>query len=116
MFRRIISSVESYISPENGGDRLAAAQTAVPTRSHDLSLHARQQLTLNGVNSVEGFDESEIRTLTELGRLTISGKQLRISRFCEESGELFVEGTVDALIYSDGTTADKRGFWSKLLG
>jgi len=95
---------------------LAAVQTSVPSRSHDLTLKARQQLILSGVSAVESFDEAEIRTLTELGRLTIRGKQLRISRFCEESGELFVDGTVDALTYSEGNASDSRGFWSKLLG
>ena len=90
-------------------------QTTEAKRQHGLTLQERAQLSLTGVEDVERFDETEIVLFTAQGRLTVQGHDLRISKYSVESGDLVVQGTVDAL----GYTGDGRGhasFWARLFG
>ena len=41
---------------------------------HNAILENRQRLQLSGVTDVDSFDEDEIRLFTQLGELTIKGK------------------------------------------
>lgn len=47
------------------------------------------------------FDENEIVLDTEMGLLTIKGKNLHISRLTLELGEADLEGKVDSMVYSE---------------
>ena len=50
---------------------------------HKLTLNERRQLSMSGVSEVVSFDESAVVLRTQLGILTIHGKdlQLKISRW-----------------------------------
>lgn len=83
-------------------------------RGHKLTIDNRKTGTVSGVVDVLAFDVNEIQLETELGRLTVKGRELHISRLTLERGEVDLEGTVDALVYSSGKSG-KQGSTLKRL-
>lgn len=68
--------------------------------SHKLELYNREKGTVTGVLDVISFDENTIVLDTDMGLLTIKGKDLHVSRLSLEKGELDLEGHADSLAYS----------------
>ena len=79
------------------------------TGQHKLILQNRK----SGVTDVVNFDANEIILDTELGRLTIKGKELHVNRLDLQKKEVEIDGTVDMLQYS-GTPG--RGVFGKWFG
>lgn len=82
-------------------------------KTHNLILENRNRLNMSGVIKVENFDENEILMQTHLGRMTIRGEELHITRFNTETGDLLLDGNIFAIVY----TTDKAtgGFFSRLI-
>lgn len=80
---------------------------------HQLMLEDRQRLTVSGVSDVDSFDETTIVVYTDMGELTVKGENLHISRLNVETGDLKVEGHIQALTYSEPT--QRGGFFSRLF-
>ena len=70
-------------------------------KAHNLILEDRRNLMVSGVSDVDSFDEQIIVVYTELGELTVKGKDLHIVKLSIETGELNVEGSVNTLEYAD---------------
>lgn len=68
-------------------------------RLHRLVLSDRHTGSVTGVNDVVSFDENEIVLDTDMGLLTVRGKELHVKRLTLEKGELDLEGQVDSLNY-----------------
>lgn len=68
--------------------------------SHKLQLYNREKGTVTGVLDVISFDENTIVLDTDMGLLTIKGKDLHVSRLSLEKGELDLEGHTDSLVYT----------------
>lgn len=81
---------------------------------HNLVLEDRKMLTVTGVCDVDSFDEETVVVFTQTGELTVRGANLHINRLSVEAGELTVEGSISALIYSD-ETPKSGGFFSKVF-
>lgn len=81
---------------------------------HNLVLEDRRMLTVSGVSDVDSFDEETVVVFTDLGELTIRGSNLHINRLSVEVGELTVEGSISALIYSD-EAPKSGGFFSRVF-
>ena len=86
-------------------------------RLHRLVLSDRHTGSVTGVNDVVSFDENEIVLDTEMGLLTIRGKELHVKRLTLEKGELDLEGQVDSLNYSSNGAFKRSGesFFARLL-
>ncbi len=82
---------------------------------HNAILEDRQRLMLTGVTDVDSFDEKLVELFTQLGELTIRGKNLHVNEMSLESGELTVEGDIQALIYGEKDRTKKLGFIGKLF-
>ena len=67
----------------------------------NLYIENREKLRLTGVKDVDNFDDSNISVQTQKGEVVISGEQLSISKLDVESGELFVEGTINSFFYHE---------------
>ena len=78
-------------------------------RSHACFLHNRTAANLTGVREVVSFDENQVVMDTDLGLLTLKGKDLHVSRLTGEKGEVDVEGTVDSLAYSSNEAYRREG-------
>lgn len=70
-------------------------------RAHKVVVVGRKSGTVSGISDVLSFDENEIVLDTEMGLLTIKGKDLHISRLSIELGEADMEGKVDSMAYSE---------------
>ncbi len=75
--------------------------------SHRLIFVNRQSGSLTGVQDVVSFDESQVILDTDMGLLTIKGKELHINRLTLEKGEVDMTGTVDSLTYSSNDSYRK---------
>ena len=81
---------------------------------HNLILENRSLLNMSGIVEVSGFDEEKITLITRIGELTISGYELHINGFSQDTGDLSMSGDICSLVY----TADKKpegGFFSRLF-
>ena len=85
--------------------------------SHKLELYNREKGTLTGVLDVVSFDETTIVLDTDMGLLTIKGKDLHVSRLSLEKGELDLDGKTDSLVYSsnEGYRKTSQSLWAKLF-
>ena len=77
---------------------------------HSLELKRRERLTLDGVEEVISFDEGAVVLRTSLGRLTVEGDGLHVTKLLLDCGEVSLEGRVRALIYDDGKEAGRGLF------
>ena len=68
---------------------------------HKLTLHERRQLAMSGVTEVVSFDDTSVVLQTEMGMLTIHGKDLQLKNLSLDGGQVAVDGTVSALIYEE---------------
>ena len=66
-----------------------------------VMLENRSSLTVSGVNDVDSFDERSVVAYTDYGQLTVQGDNLNIKRLSVETGDLTIEGSVSALIYTE---------------
>ena len=78
-------------------------------RLHRLVLSDRHTGSVTGVNDVVSFDENEIVLDTDMGLLTVRGKELHVKRLTLEKGELEREGQLDSLNYSSNAALKRSG-------
>lgn len=83
-------------------------------RIHNLVIENRKKITISAVTDVDSFDEQLIVMYTDLGQLSIKGENLHINTLSVETGDMEIEGTVYALVYTNNTQ-NKGGILSKLF-
>lgn len=88
--------------------------TEIHTMPHQVILSDRREMTVSGVADVDSFDDSIIVAHTALGELTIKGNGLHILRLNTETGDLSLEGQIDALEYS-AAKPTKGGLFGRLF-
>lgn len=86
----------------------------VQSRPHNVIIDNRKKIELTGVRDVSGFDEQTVSLTTEMGGLIIKGTQLHITRLSLDTGDVTVEGNMNAMQYTTSGAASK-GFVSKLF-
>ena len=86
-------------------------------RDHACRLENRNAASLTGVREVVSFDENQVVMDTDMGLLTIKGKDLHVSRLSLEKGEIDIEGRTDSFTYSSNESIRKAGqsFLSRLF-
>lgn len=82
---------------------------------HNLTLENRNTLNLTGITDVDNFDEHQIILYTQLGKLTIQGKNLHVNSMSVDTGKLSVEGDIWAMIYGEKDKKKPATFFSKLF-
>ena len=80
-------------------------------QNHSMILENRKCLSISGITDVDSFDEKAICLYTQLGELTIQGKELHIDSMSVETGDMTVTGDIWAIIYGD---KDRHGPLSAL--
>lgn len=86
----------------------------IQTRPHNIIIDNRKKIELSGVNDVSGFDEQTVSLTTEMGGLVIKGTGLHITKLSLDTGDVTVEGNLNAMQYTTNTSSSK-GFVSKLF-
>lgn len=83
-------------------------------KNHKLALDNRKKATIYGITKVCSFDTDEVILDTDIGLLTIKGKDLHVIRLDVDKGELEMAGMVDSLQYSENHNIKKTA--SGILG
>ena len=78
-------------------------------RPHRLMMQNRSALSITGIRDVVSFDENQVILDTDMGLLTMKGKDLHVSRLTLEKGEVDIDGSVDSLAYSSNEAYRKSG-------
>lgn len=78
-------------------------------RPHKLIIENRQSGTITGIQEVVSFDENQVVLDTDLGLLTIKGRDLHVSRLTLEKGEVDLDGQMDSMAYSSNEAFRKSG-------
>ena len=77
-----------------------------------LIIKDKKTLTLDGVKHVLSFYEDAITLDTELGRVTVEGRNLKIESLSKE-GEILIEGEIEGAFYS--SVQEKGSFFGRLF-
>lgn len=85
-----------------------------PAIPHCVSMEDRKKITLTGVRDVDSFDEQTITLVTDFGELSLRGAGLHIGKLSTDSGEMTVEGKIDALVYTDDAPR-QSGFFGRVF-
>jgi len=78
-------------------------------RPHKLEIANRGTGGITGIQDVVSFDENQIILDTDMGLLTVKGKNLHVSRLTLEKGEVDIEGSFDSFSYSSNESYRKSG-------
>lgn len=83
-------------------------------KKHSLILENRRNLSLGGIEDVMGFNEEAVTLSGACGVLVVRGENLHISKLSLETGEVTLDGKINALIYPEDK-AEKNGVFSRLF-
>ncbi len=89
-------------------------KTAEKPQKHHLIIENRKNIHVTGVRDVAQFNEDKVVLHTEMGELNVEGELLHISGFTQDTGELLMDGKIEALYYHN-KDQDKAGFFSRLF-
>ena len=78
------------------------------TGQHKLILQNRKSGSFTGVTDVVNFDANEIILDTELGRLTIKGKELHVNRLDLQKKEVEIDEHLAGVSLESGSVKWKR--------
>ena len=80
---------------------------------YEIYIKNKNEIKLNGVLSVDSFDEDFLTLDTELGQLVIEGKNLKIESLAKENREILIKGDFCGLFYKERKI--EKGFLSKIF-
>lgn len=84
--------------------------------TQDVCLFSRKRMELTGIREVDSFSDEQITVTSELGRIAVEGKNLKIECFHNEQGILKINGEFDCLYYYSQPGEDgKKGIFSKFF-
>lgn len=78
---------------------------------HSVIIENRRTMTISGITDVDSFDERMICLYTQLGELTIKGRELHIDSMSVETGDMIITGDIWSAVYGD---RDKKASLSAL--
>ena len=68
--------------------------------SHSLNMTDRKRIVLTGIGKAESSNASEIVAMSCLGRLVITGSELKIDKYDAADGNMVITGLVDSIKYA----------------
>ncbi|MBQ6163286.1 MAG: sporulation protein YabP [Clostridia bacterium] len=86
-------------------------RAAIP---NSIVLEDRKKLTVEGVREIGAYDDASVSAETDLGMLTVRGAGLKIMKMSVDTGELFIEGEISEIAYTDAAQPESS-FWSRVF-
>ena len=83
--------------------------------SHNVIMENREKVVITGIIDIHSFDDELVLTETEMGILTIKGKDLKMNKLNLDNTELVVEGQIGLLQYNDLDSVKKGGMFNKIF-
>ena len=87
--------------------------TSPEQKKQNLTLESRKHLSIDGVKDIKSFDDLLVCLETNMGKMNVEGKQLKISKYLCNTGEMTIDGIIDAVIYFEDSQ-EKKSFFSRL--
>ena len=81
----------------------------ISVRPHRLTIDNRASSTMTGIRDVVSFDENQVVLDTDMGLLTLKGKDLHVSRLTLEKGEVDLNGNIESIVYSSNEALRRSG-------
>ena len=85
------------------------------TNNHNVIMENREKVVITGIIDIHSFDDELVLTETEMGILTIKGKDLKMNKLNLDNTELVVEGQIGLLQYNDIDSVKKGGMFNKIF-
>ena len=82
--------------------------------SHQVTVKGRNSLVITGITDLDSFNEEQVSVYTSEGELVITGENLHIGNINVDKGELFLDGRIDSLEYTDNPATGGK-IWEKLF-
>lgn len=80
----------------------------VAGREHKLSIVDRQKVQITGIAKVVSIEEQQIVLITDVGKMTINGKDLHAGKLDVAAGILELTGNVDGITYQEYKTTGQK--------
>ena len=64
-------------------------------------------MRLSGVKNVRAFDEDYVTLETDVGKINVEGKELRIESLSKDKGDIEIVGNITGVYYSEDKKASK---------
>lgn len=77
------------------------------SKKHTLMLDNRSKLMITGAQDVNGFNEETVSVQTADGALVIKGSGLHIEKLNLDTGDVCIEGKVNAMQYIGSASKSK---------
>ncbi len=86
-------------------------------QTNTINLSQRKKLIITGINKIDSLNDQEFLIDTKLGPLLVTGVNLSMKHLDIESGELWIEGTINSIEYLDKETKkkEKNSFFGKIF-
>ena len=78
------------------------------TKKQILTLRGREELIMDGVDNVLGFDNNGVSLLTTLGKVIIEGNDLKIESLTKSDHTVVIVGVFSGVYFADDK-ARKKG-------
>ncbi len=91
-----------------------AEMQAVQPKKHAITIEDRKNVRISGIHEVSSYDVNAVVVESDCGKLIIQGSALHINSFDQSSGNLLLDGRIEALQYIDNKQKSDS-FFAKLL-
>ena len=81
---------------------------------HNGIMENRKHMTVSGVLDIDSFSEDGIVLYTDLGELSVTGRDLHLGKLSVDTGELTLDGEIESLTYYDSQPREK-GFFARIF-
>ncbi len=88
-------------------------QRQEPQKKHECTIRCREHIDITGVKEVSSFDEGAVMLVTDCGDMTLEGEGLRVGTLDTDRGIISVDGTINAIYYTESPRKKSRGFFSR---
>ena len=76
---------------------------------HTVHMEDRKNFDCPGISDVLAFEPVKVMLESDYGVIVIKGDALHVNKLSVEKGELDVDGRIDSIVYSQNSTAGKKG-------
>ncbi len=83
--------------------------------NHNVIMENREKVIITGIIDIHSFDDELVLTETEMGILTIKGKDLKMNKLNLDNTELIIEGKIAMLQYNEVEHMKKGGMFNKIF-
>ncbi len=77
-------------------------------KNHTIMIDNRGKLVMTGAEDVSGFNEETVSVKTSCGSLIIKGERLHIDKLNLETGDVSIDGKINAMQYLGSEASRSR--------